>query len=480
MRQNPSAVFEQIEERPLNKRQKSLIAAAVLGTMLEFYDLLVVAYVLAIIAKPWHLTFGQSAFLLMAAGVGSIVGSMWFGVIADRIGRRKVFMATVLTFSLATGALVLVPDGGWLVFGLLRVVVGLGVGGLVVVDVPLVQEFVPASKRGFVSGLVVAAIPIGGILASAASASLGPVIGWRGLLLLGLLPAVVSIYVRFAVKESPTWLIQNDRREEARDSVAWVLGIPPDQVKLPAAAPVKQPRGKWTEVFAYRRSFLFTCLNSFAIQVPAYGLALWGPSLVGLQMQVTPARAAFLYTFVTLAGFIGRLVASHASDRFGRRRTGTIAMFGATAGLVAGAFGAGLSVGPVPFFYVALIVVVFFLDGAFVVALPYWAEMFPTRVRAGGVGMAYGIGGFGKLIGPAVLAVISGAGTVVTPQATSSALLPAFLFFAAFAVLAAVSYVTLGIETRGLSMDDLDARMELQRRPGPVETLVAQRKTEAL
>jgi MFS family permease len=112
----------------------------------------------------------------------------FWGWMADRIGRRKVFVATVLNFSLATGLMAASPDQyGWLFLAFCRMHVGIGVAGMVTVDLPLVQEFVPSSKRGWVGGLVTTTVSVGGALGATAGAYLGPSIGWRGLFLIGLL-----------------------------------------------------------------------------------------------------------------------------------------------------------------------------------------------------------------------------------------------------------------------------------------------------
>lgn len=465
--------FVQIDERPLNARQKSLIAAAVLGTMLEFFDFFIVAFILTVIAQPWGLTFGQSSYILLAAGVGAMIGSVCFGALADRYGRRKMFVTTVLMFSVATGALALVPEGGWLLFGLLRFVVGLGVGGLIVVDVPLVQEFVPSARRGFLGALVVVFVPVGSLLGSACAALLGPQIGWRGLVLIGLLPAAVSLYVRVAVPESPSWLLRQGRPADAQRSVGWILGIPADSVILPESAGHTGVR--WRDIFRFRRSVGFTWVNSLAVQLPYYGVSLWGPTLMAMQLGVSPAHAAYLYVFVSLSGFVGRLVGARASDRFGRRRTGLVAMAGATAALALIAATPGLAIGGVQVLYPLLLIGWGFLDASFAVGLPYWSEMYPTDLRASGVGAAYGFGGLGKIIGPAALALISGAGTVLTPEATEAAIGPAFWLFAFFALIAAGSYLWPAIETRGLTLAQLDDMLARQVRagvpptPAPVE-----------
>src|ERR1700680_5181554 len=149
---------------------------------------------------------------------------------ADKIGRRSVFNLPILNFSLATGALYFTPDNGWIYLTLLRTVVGFGVGGLYCVDLPLVQEFMPASKRGFIGGLVTAFIPVGVMVGSILGAFLAPVIGWRGLFACGLVPALLTLLIRAWVPESPRWLVRMGRPEEARRSLAWALKVPPESL----------------------------------------------------------------------------------------------------------------------------------------------------------------------------------------------------------------------------------------------------------
>src|ERR1700760_4707001 len=97
----------------LTGNQIKIISAAIIGDMLEFFDYFLIGFVLAFIVKPWHLTFGQSAIILLSSGVGAILGAFIWGRLADLYGRRKVFMATIVNFSLASGALAFTPENGW-------------------------------------------------------------------------------------------------------------------------------------------------------------------------------------------------------------------------------------------------------------------------------------------------------------------------------------------------------------------------------
>src|SRR5262249_25874185 len=129
------------------------------------------------------------------------------------------------------------PNGlipGWLSLATFRVFVGLGNAGIYAIDLPLVQEFIPGYKRGWVSALVTTMLPAGGMLAGLISWLLLPVIGWRWLFLVGLVPLVLVFMIRYWVPESPRWLIRTGRLEEARRSLAWALMIDPKEITLPA------------------------------------------------------------------------------------------------------------------------------------------------------------------------------------------------------------------------------------------------------
>src|SRR6476646_7216845 len=166
-------MFERLDQaRVLTRNQIKIIAAAIVGDMLEFFDYFLIGFVLAFIIKPWNLTFGESAFILLSSGVGAILGAFIWGRLADVIGRRKVFIATVLNFSMASGVLAFTPDNDWIFLSTFRFFVGFGVGGLYVVDLPLVQGLVPPGMLRAMRRLGTGCLPVGVMLASAIAASL--------------------------------------------------------------------------------------------------------------------------------------------------------------------------------------------------------------------------------------------------------------------------------------------------------------------
>ena len=442
----------------LTGNQYRILFAGILGNLLEFYDFFLIGFVVAFIVGPWKITYGQSSIILLSSGVGAILGAGFWGWLADRIGRRPVLMATVVNFSLASGILALTPDRAWLFLAFFRFFVGLGVGGLYSVILPQVQEFMPASKRGLVGGIITSSVPLGLGLGAVLGASLAPLIGWRGLFAMGLLPAFLTLLIRAWVPESPRWLLRMGRPEEARKSLAWALQVAPEQIRLPIGNAEAQPT-LWTEIFHYPRSLVVSALGNLAGQTGIYGLALWVPTLFVQVLGISPARASYLMIYCSASGFLGRLTFSYLSDAIGRRLSGAIYGFGAAAlvilaGCLHNAFLGGASV-----FWMMLVIGYFFADGGFSIVGPYSAEVWPARLRASGMGATYGFGGLGKIIGPLGLALIVGSSNIITPQASLTKIVPAFIYLGGWFALAGIVYGFFAMETRGRSIEQIEIEL---------------------
>jgi MFS transporter, putative metabolite:H+ symporter len=448
-------LLERQESLTLN--QWKIFLACFFSLALDFFDFFLIGFVLAFFVTDWNLTYGQSALILLSSGVGSVPAGFFFGWLGDRIGRRKVFMITILTFSVATGLMALTPERDWVFLTVMRFIVGFGVGGFFTVDMPLLQEFVPTSKRGWISGASMSLLPAGPLAAAALSASLGPIIGWRGLFALGVLPALMCFLIRVWVPESPRWLIGKGRIEEARRSLAWALHIDPKEIALPASPP-EPHKTSWLELFKYPRSIAASCLTGLS-QTGGVGLSLWIVTLFVLVLKVTPAHASYLTIWISLAAIGGRFFCAWLSDALGRRPAGILTGLAAALTMSLAGYLHGFTLGSLSLFYLMILINGFFGPGAYAIIGPYMTEVWPAPLRASGLGLAYGISNLGKFIGPAGLALIAGVSNYVKPAATLDAIIPAFNYFAFWYVLAALAFWLIAIETRGRTIEELDAAL---------------------
>ena len=205
-----------------------------------------------------------------------------------------------------------------------RFFVGIGNAGIFTIDLPLVQEFIPAYKRGWVSALVTTLLPGGGMLAGLVASWLLPIIGWRYLFLVGLSPLVLVFMIRYWVPESPRWLIRMGRHEEARKSLAWALDdrSQGDRLCRPTLPALEKTR--WLDLFKYPRLVAAGCLTGLT-QTGGASLGLWGATLLVIVLNTTPAHAAFLMVFVGLSGILGRFFITALIEPLGRRGAGTLA-----------------------------------------------------------------------------------------------------------------------------------------------------------
>ena len=459
-------MFEYLErQKKLTLNQWKIIATANLGDMLDFFDFFLIGYVLAFILKEWQLTYGESAVILISAGLGAVPGAWFWGWMGDKIGRRKVFMITALNVALATGVMFFTPDPGgwipgWIFLSFFRFFVGFGNAGLIAVDIPLVQEFVPAYKRGWVTGLTTTLLPAGNILGAVSGAYLAPVIGWRGLFLVGLTPALLVLAIRYWVPESPRFLLRTGRHEQARKALAWALQVDPQEIEVPAILPEVE-RTSWRELFKYPRSMAAACLIALS-QTGGAGILLWITALFVMVLKITPPEASYLMIWVGVLGIVGRLVASWMSDALGRRPSGFLIGMGGAITMALAGYWHDVYIGTVSVFFLFIMAQRFFGDASYAIIGPYLAEVWPNRLRASGMGFSYGVGNLGKIIGPLGLALIVGSSNYVSPKVTLDALFPALLFLAFWYGQAGQVFWFIGFETKGRSIEEINSALDEQ------------------
>ncbi|WP_316669364.1 MFS transporter [uncultured Propionibacterium sp.] len=443
------SALQQIDSRPLTGHQKSLIGLAIVGNISEFFDMFLIGFVVSLLTEPWNLTGTETGIILACSGLGTVAGAIMWGRLADKMGRRRTFFWCVLLFVVFTIASVFTPDRGWIMLAVLRVGVGIGVGGLNITSIPYVQEFVPAKQRGLLSGLASVFIPLGLFLGSLAQKVFHE--NWRLLIALGALPVFLLIWIR-AVPESPRFLQTKGRLGEARASLAWALEIPVEQLgALPELT--REPSASYATLLRrHPKALVIVTLGSFCFILGSFTVQSWGQTLLQTGYAKSAGTVGTLFMLVSLADLLGRLGSAWLADRIGRRWTMLLyGLLGAAGSLVV-AFAAHLQANWVIFF-IGVLVTMGFGDGAFGILNAFGGEQFPNDVRSTGLGLGYGIGSSAKIFGPALMGAMIG-GDAVQQNVTLDAVFPAFVLFAALLVLGGVIYL-FAKETRGVALEEI-------------------------
>lgn len=440
------------DSAPLNRRYWTAFILLASLFVLEFFDFLVVGYLLAVLAPQWHLTYGQSAIILYSGGVGAIVGALVFGALSDRWGRKWQMIIGTFICAAASGLMGVVPSGSWEVFAVLRFFIGVGLTAGVTPSLAIQVELTPTRHRTLLTTFYLVFASAGGFLASGVSAALLAPIGWRGVAMLGMAPAVIGLLIWAFCPESVRWLLAKGRFAEARAEVARHLGRPIESVPLPSARPQEERRAKLRELYERPSLFWETCIIWGASSTAGYGVYLWGPTIVALVLNVPVPVAAKYFVFVAFGGVVGKLVVTALTPFTGRRWLGAVWGFGGVIALAAAGYYNEVVIGGLPLMVVLLAASTFFIEGGFANFAPYTVERYGAQLGARASGLGQAANGIGKIVGPLSLALIAGTSNIVSPQASAEAVLPAYLFLALCMLFVGLSFTILGIETHGKPM----------------------------
>ncbi|HKM62595.1 MAG TPA: MFS transporter [Acidisphaera sp.] len=399
-----------LDRLPATRHIWIMVVLLSLGGWFEFYDLFFTAYVgpglvkSGILAQTTGSFFGFSGLgaFIAATFAGLFIGTLAFGSLADRFGRRRIFTLSLLWYSAAT--IVVATQTTATGLNLWRLISGVGIGVQLVTIDSFLAELVPAHIRGrafaFNQLVSYSVVPVVALL----SWLLVPTTpfgydGWRFVVLIGAAGAVAVWFIRIAVPESPRWLGQQGRLEEAdritsriEAQVAADLGAPLPPPR-PAVEPVPAPRPRFADIWTpeYRGRTIMMMVFNFFQTIGYYGFASWVPTL--LVARGITVTHSLLYSFIiAIANPIGPLLAVPIADKIERK---WVIVFGAT-GIAA--FGLAFSQvdGMVPLICcgVGITLCSNIMSFGF---HAYQPELFPTRVRAMAVGFVYSMSRLGAM-----------------------------------------------------------------------------------
>jgi putative MFS transporter len=303
-------------------------------------------------------------------------------------------------------------------------------------------------------------VPIGILAAAGASAALDP--NWRAIFLLGLLPLISVAFTVIYVRESPRWLLDQGRNEEARSVIAWLTMREESELSLEADIEPER-KASYRELLRYRQSVIVTALAWLGGSAAVAGVFLWGPTFLEEILEVDSDEAAGLFVIVILGAFAGRLFFSFFPQRSGRRVCGLLMGVGAPAFLAVAAFSGETEIAGASLFLIALACAAFFVDGGFANLAPYTSEIYPTSMRTHGMGLAWMMSGLGRIIGPAGVGAIAGSDDPIDPEATLSALEPGFMFLAGFSLLVLIGFLVVKLEPHGTDLETFHAGLAAER-----------------
>ncbi|MER7203240.1 MFS transporter [Streptomyces sp. CB01635] len=451
---SPSPVSRRLEVLRPGPWHRRLTAVVGIGAFFDLYEVFLGGVLAAALTEPWHLSQTQKSWIIAAGFLGMFVGANVMSLLADRFGRRRMFLVNLATYSAFSLLCAAAPDVNWLIAA--RFLAGLGLGAeLVLVDTYL-SELLPTAVRGryiawaYTVGFL--GVPLAALLGArlVAEHEIAGVSGWRWLLVAGAFGAFCIQWMRRTLPESPRWLEAKGRRAEAEAVVAHIETVnePGTAGRRPAprqaaaetetdAVPtVRVPLRRMFQPPYLRRTVMWWIFQVLQT-VGYYGFGSLAPVVLAAKGHSTTASLG--YAALSFCGYpLGSALSIPLIERFERRTLIIVAALGqAFFGVLFGfADAAWLIVGSG--FLLTLCSNVF--SNAFHV---YQAEIFPTNLRSSAIGIAYSLSRLVSVILPFIaLSVLEDLGATAV-----------FAGSAALMVLLCLNVGLLGPKTKGLALD---------------------------
>lgn len=206
----------EFEETGVTRKERwKVMWASILGYAMDGLDVLILSFAMAAIVSEFGLTLGEGGLIATYTMIGTVLGGYLFGIMADYVGRVHTFAVTIILFSIFTGACAFADSATHL--EIFRFLAGLGLGGEYGIGMTLVSETWPAAKRARATAGVAMGWQAGAVLAAVLAAAILPSYGWRGLFLVGVVPALLAAWSRHGIKEPPMWVKRKALKKELKE-----------------------------------------------------------------------------------------------------------------------------------------------------------------------------------------------------------------------------------------------------------------------
>lgn len=440
------AIIKGLEQTNVGKRHYRLLVLCGLGWLFDAMDILILSYVVAAMIASGFAGKLEGGLIASSNNLGLFFGAVFSGVIADLWGRKRAFQLTLLIYSIFS----FLSAFSWNVgsMELLRFFTGFGLGGELPVVSSLLSEFIPSTQRGRFVVLLESFWAYGGLLAALIAYLVIPNWGWRTALMIGAIPALYVWFLRRSLPESPRYLIQKGRYDEAESVVRYFQGqgssikIQEEGKEVKESA-LKKFRKIWSS--GYRKRTLMLWLLWFGITFGYYGAFIWLPSALK-SMGYTLATSFYFSVLITAAQIPGYFLAAYLIEKVGRKAV--LSLFLGLSAIFATMFAFSTS-------QTSLIIsgslMSFFNLGAWGAVYAYTPENYPTSIRGTGSGTAAAFGRIGGIIAPYAIAIALG---------LEKGFSIAYSINAMMFLVAALSVVILGRETKGKTLEQASGEFQ--------------------
>ncbi len=413
-----------IDGIPVSKLQKLIILLCFCVAALDGFDIAAVGFIAPALIAEWSLTPSDLAPLFLSGVFGLMLGAFLFGPLADKFGRKKIIIWSVVIFSIGTLISAFSPNLTFLI--ILRFLTGLGLGGAMPNAVTITSEYCPTKRRSTLVTVMFCGYTIGAAMGGLLSGQLIQMIGWQGILIIGgAAPLVILPLLYFFMPESLRFMVLNKFPKEKIDRV--IQKMAPEGQAIPelVASVTEKQNVSVRELFSkdyFMGTILFWCAFTMG-SIIIYMISSWMPTILkneGFDMQ----SASWITSAFQIGGTVGALIIAFFMDKLGHSRTLTFSYIIGAMCVLALSFGvSNLSTW---FIVLGIFGIGAGISGSHVGIHVFCSSYYPTHCRSTGVSWAGGAGRLGSFVGSGAVGWLMVSG-LSGEQIVNLLMVPAFL-----------------------------------------------------
>jgi MFS transporter, AAHS family, benzoate transport protein len=389
-------ITDVVNEGKFNRFHIGLLICCCLIIVFDMFDLVIYGSVIPILMKEWSISPVQAGAIGSYGFFGMMLGAIFFGVLADKFGRKKILILSVVLFSIFTFLCAFAP--GPILFSIFRFIAGVGIGGVLPNVIALLTDYAPKHMHNMMVSIVMCCFSVGGILAALVGIYFIPLLGWKSVYWVAAIPLLLIPFMVKYFHDSPAILLMKGRINELR----FVLSKVNDKISLPLEAEFilstekEDPGSPVLALFKNRRALgtVMIWIAFFMCLLMINGVSTWLPNLMFSAGYPLGSSLSFMVV-LNIGAIIGTLILGGLADKFGVKKVLVPMFIMSAVSLTLLGFKNNMAV-----LYLLVFITGACTMGAQNISYSFVSQYYPPLMRSTAIGFASGIGRIGGIIGP--------------------------------------------------------------------------------
>lgn len=390
-------ITDVVNEGKFNRFHMGLLICCCLIIVFDMFDLVIYSSIVPIIMEEWSISPVEAGAIGSYGIFGMMLGAIFFGILADKFGRKNILILCVILFSIFTFLCAFAP--GPLTFSTFRFIAGVGIGGVLPNVIAIMTDYAPKHLHNTIVSIVMCAFSVGGILAGFVGIYFIPLLGWKSVYWVAAIPLLIIPFMIKYFHDSPAILLVKGRIDELRYVLSKVndkVSLTPEIEFVTSTEIEKDPSSPVIALFKNNRALgtVMIWIAFFMCLLMINGISIWLPNLMFSAGYALSSSLSFMIV-LNIGAIIGTLILGGLADKFGVKKVLVPMFIMAAVSLTLLGFKNNMIV-----LYLLVLITGACTMGAQNISYAFVSQYYPSLMRSTAIGFASGIGRIGGIIGP--------------------------------------------------------------------------------